>query len=711
MPILPGFIQNVALLLVLGIILDLRTRHARHSAPAGVGLGLLLGCVGIFTMLFAVRLEPAIILDARGLLLAISGLFFGPVPTLVAMATMALYRVVAIGGPSTLTGLTFIAGSGLAGLGVRALDRRQGRVRPHWVAFLLLGLAVAALQLGLTWRILADGQQATFWSLAPVLTGVSAVSSLLLGLLLADRLKNAQVATALAERERSHRMLADQLALQSAALNAAVDAIAITDIDGRFLWTNPSFTALTQYSAAEALGRNPRELIKSDRQDSAFYATMWTTLLDGQVWSGEIINRRKDGSEYTEEMTITPVKDAEARITHFVAIKRDITHRKLLEQQLNQSRRIEGIGRLAGGVAHDFNNLLTVVNGTVEIALAREAGNAETAKDLLTIRSAANRGAKLTRQLLAFSRQQVLQPTVLDLNANVTEMHDLLSRVIGERVAMRLELHAGLAHIRADAGQLGQVLMNLVVNARDAMPDGGVIGIRTDNATIDAAGARPLHEMPPGRYVLLSVTDTGTGMDAATAERIFEPFFTTKPAGKGTGLGLPTAYGIVKQSGGFIWVDSALGKGTSVHLAFPAVEAEVVERPSGPSARVEDDDGAPATETVLLVEDEDAIRHVATRVLTMRGYTVIAAASGEEALTMAEGRHIDLLLTDMVMPGMSGPHLAQRLRSLQPGLRVLFASGYSRDAVEQQFSIDDAGFIAKPYGLKALIAAVRERLS
>jgi signal transduction histidine kinase len=437
---------------------------------------------------------------------------------------------------------------------------------------------------------------------------------------------------------------------------------------------------------------------------------MWNTLLAGRVWSGELYNRRKDGTEYVEEQTITPVKDAAGHVTHFVTIKRDITQRRLLEQQASQSQRIEGIGRLAGGVAHDFNNLLTVINGTVEMMMTRAREDAAMLQDLQTVRDAAQRGAKLTKQLLAFSRQQVLQPTVLDVNGSVQEMHALLSRLIGEHITMRLDLLTDVARIRADAGQLGQVLMNLVVNARDAMPDGGTIGIRTDVVAVEEHSRGPDLAMPPGDYVTITVTDTGIGMDEATREKIFEPFFTTKAAGKGTGLGLPTAYGIVKQSGGFIWVESAPGKGTTFHLAFPAVDEPIRERSSGPTLRATLDDLPIVTATILLVEDEDAIRMVANRVLTSRGYTVIAAASGDDALTQAAGQHVDLLLTDMVMPGMSGPELAQRLRAERPDLKVLFTSGYSRDAVSQDFGMSDAAFIAKPYGLKELVAAVRGAL-
>lgn len=706
MDIFLGFTQNAALLLLLTLIFDVRMRGMAlppERAPRlAVAVGVLLGGAGIVTMLAPLRLEQGIMLDARGLLLAIGGLYFGTVPTVIAMVLTALFRLFALGGPAAPFGVAFILGSGLLGLGCRRLCGRHGQ-EPSLLGVAGLGATVGVLQVGVTCLILRDQAGHVALAIAPVIVPVSALATLLMGHLLSSRARHA----AMVEELRSASL---RNALQVAALNAAVDAVMITDTDGRVIWANPAFSSLTQYTLDEAKGKNPRELLRSGKQPDAFYGEMWRTLLDGRVWSGELTNRRKDGSEYLEEQTITPVKGEDGRVTHFIAIKRDVTHRRLLEQQLNQSQRIEGLGRLAGGVAHDFNNLLTVISGTLELALLRARGDAAMTLELQTARDAAARGAKLTRQLLAFSRQQVLQPTVVDLNVIVTEMHELLSRVLGERISIQLELEARLASIRADAGQLGQVLMNLVVNARDAMPDGGTIGIHTTTITLANAGSFGIAAMPAGRFVTLSVSDTGTGMDAATRERIFDPFFTTKAPGKGTGLGLPTAYGIVKQSGGFLWLDTAPGRGTTFHLAFPAVDEAPAERISGPTPKLELDDApSAATATILVVEDEDAIRHVAERVLSSRGYNVITAASGEEAVAIAAGKRIDLLLTDMMMPGMSGPQLAERLRESQPEVKVLFTSGYSHEAVAT--GIGDAGFIAKPYGLRELVLAVRARLS
>ncbi len=500
-------------------------------------------------------------------------------------------------------------------------------------------------------------------------------------------------------------------ALQSAALDAAADAIAIMDPQGNIEWVNRAFTTHTGYERDEAIGKNPRDLVRSGTQDRAFYERMWTTLVSGNVWHGELVNRRKDGTLHEEEQTITPVVAADGTVSHFIAIKRDITARRELEMQYLQAQKMEGIGRLAGGIAHDLNNLLTVINGTVELLLPRLDSTPAEVADLLQIRRAADRAAALTRQLLAFSRQQVLRIEVLDVNTVVSNMIKMLTRVIGEDVRIATELDALPCTIRADVTQLDQVLMNLAINARDAMPRGGTLSIRTSLVDLDEAFVARHVTVAPGPHVRLVVADTGTGMDDATRARVFEPFFTTKELGKGTGLGLSTVYGIVKQSGGSISVESELGHGTTFELYFPVVQERVAERTSGPS-RLLDAAGGHG-ETILLVEDEGAIRQVAARVLTMQGYAVVEAESGEDAIAKvaALGCPIDLLLTDMVMPGLTGPELATQLRASQPNLRVLFTSGYSADAVARQFGLtDNWSFIAKPYALSDLSAEVRRVL-
>ena len=350
------------------------------------------------------------------------------------------------------------------------------------------------------------------------------------------------------------------------------------------------------------------------------------------------------------------------------------------EEQLRQAQKMEAIGRLAGGVAHDFNNLLTAIIGYTDLVAERLEPNDPTAREVGEIRKAADHAAALTRQLLAFGRKQFLNPTVLDLNETVSELLEMLPRAIGEHIHTTVRLADGPQRVRADASQMQQVLMNLVLNARDAMPMGGELTIETASVTLDAERLRDENlSLPNGPYVMLAVTDTGTGMDAATRARAFEPFFTTKPKGKGTGFGLATVYGIVDQSGGGIGLSSAIGQGTSVRIYLPASTAsEVTPKPEVPAVKA--DSGG--TETLLLVEDNESVRDLASRALRRRGYTVHEARSAEEAIewSATSGIKPDLLVTDVVMPGLSGPNLAARLTQQNPKLRVLYMSGYTDDA-------------------------------
>jgi len=503
------------------------------------------------------------------------------------------------------------------------------------------------------------------------------------------------------------RQAEDALRLQSAALNAAANPMVITDRDGGIVWANPAFTALTGYAAGEAIGRNPRELVKSGKQDAAFYRLMWDTILAGNVWRGELTNRKKDGTEYLEEMTITPVRDAGGTITHFVALKQDITETRRLQEHLQQSQKMESIGRLAGGVAHDFNNLLTVINATAVLAAEHFADGDPARQDLRLIAQTGERAAALTQQLLAFSRRQILKPEVLNLGRQVLGLKPMLERLLGEDVEIVARSLEDQGNVRADAAQIQQVVLNLAVNARDAMPRGGTLAITTRDADLDAAAVANHPSLQAGRYVLLAITDTGVGMDENTRERIFEPFFTTKELGKGTGLGLATVYGIVKQSGGSIWVYSEPGKGTTFKIYLPRVDAPVNghRRPATLLRK--------GTETVLLVEDEDAVRSVATRILRAAGYTVLAASRATEALEVLarQAGTVHLLITDVVLPGMSGPELALKVSETHPQLRVLFTSGYADDAILRHGLLhQQAHFVGKPYTVEELTAAVRSVL-
>jgi two-component system, cell cycle sensor histidine kinase and response regulator CckA len=399
-----------------------------------------------------------------------------------------------------------------------------------------------------------------------------------------------------------------------------------------------------------------------------------------------------------------------------IGLVADITERKqaeatlkTTEDQLRQAQKMEAVGQLAGGVAHDFNNLLTVITGYTDLLMSDLPAGAPMLADLGEIRTAAERAAWLTRQLLAFSRRQILAPQVLNLNVLIGNVEKMLHRLIGEDVAMKTELAPALAWIKADPGQIEQIIMNLAVNARDAMPMGGRLTIEADTVLLDDSYPKKSTVVPPGRYVLLAVSDTGCGMDAETQKRIFEPFFTTKEAGKGTGLGLSTVYGIVKQSNGFIWVYSEPGLGTTFKIYFPVVDEDV--QPAKPKPRrIQQRIGV---ETILLVEDAAPLRALAKKVLELSGYTVLAAGNLGEALKIAEGRHwaIHLLLTDVIMPGGSGPDVADRLKERCPDLKILYMSGYTGTAMAHQGILKSGSpLLQKPYSPAVLLQKVREVL-
>lgn len=628
----------------------------------------------------------------------------------------------------------------------------------------------------------------------------------------------------------------EQLRLQAAALEAAANAIVITDSHGAILWTNRTFSELTGYTRQEVKGRNPR-ILKSGKQDRALYSNLWEAIKAGKTWHGEIINQRKDGTLYNEEMTITPVRAFGAEITHFVAIKQDvserirarqalqqaeekyrtifedavvgiyqstpegrflsvnravakmcgydspeqmiaeikdiahqsyvdpgsreefmsmmkkdgvvrnfeyqahrrdgevawflengravrdssgviryfegtlhdITERKRLEQQFHQAQKMEAVGQLAGGVAHDFNNALGVILGyseLLQLSLPPESSGYRYAEQII---KAGRKATSLPRQLLAFSRKQTIQPTMLDLNSVVVDVDKMLRSLIGEDVALSIVRDPKLKMVKADRGQIEQILMNLAVNARDAMPQGGKLIIETANAELDSFYLKEHPYAKAGSYVAMSVSDSGCGMDKATQAHIFEPFFTTKAPGKGTGLGLSTVYGIVKQSEGYISVYSEVGRGTTFRVYLPRVEgaAEAVGniQPAKPLPR--------GTETILLVEDEESLRRLARGCLENNGYTVLEAANGHMAVQLAQehaGR-IDLLLTDVVMPGMSGRELADLLQQSRHDVKFLYMSGYTYDLINQHGVLGPAvALIEKPFGIESLLVKVRDVL-
>ncbi len=495
------------------------------------------------------------------------------------------------------------------------------------------------------------------------------------------------------------------------AIEQAAENVVITDADGVIFYVNPAFEHTTGYSRTEAVGRN-MHILKSGRHDAAFYREMRTTLKAGQVWHGRFINKKKDGTFYTAESTISPVRGENDDILNYVSVQRDVTHELRLEEQYHQAQRIEAVGQLAAGVAHDFNNILTAIIGYASLPLDLDMlpSDHPVRSDLQGILQSAHRAANLTRQLLAFARRQIVEPKVLNLNELILDIDRMLRRLIGTNIELVTLPSLNLGQIKADPGQMEQVLLNLVVNARDAMPNGGKLTIETVNVTLDQDGVRQHTGINPGEYIMLTVTDTGVGITEEDKNHIFEPFFTTKEAGKGTGLGLATCFGIVKQSGGHIWVNSKLGQGATFNIYLPRVD-EVTDSIS----RFDEFKSLPqGTETILLVEDEVSVRDLTARTLRKQGYTVLEAANGEEALRIVREQaetEIDLLLSDVVMPQMGGKELVDRLTILRSNIKILLTSGYVDDTIINDSVLEaNMPFLQKPFSPAVLVRKVREVL-
>jgi PAS domain S-box-containing protein len=501
----------------------------------------------------------------------------------------------------------------------------------------------------------------------------------------------------------------EALRLHDRAIRAVTQGILITDPtlpDNPIVYASPGFERLTGYSAAEVLGKNSRFLQGRDTDPEAV-ARIREALREGLPWTAELLNYKKDGTSFWNELSISPVRDPEGRLTHFVGVQTDVSERRHLEEQYLQMQKMEAIGRLAGGVAHDFNNLLTVISGCSELLLQKLTPLDPSRGLIEQIHRAGERSAALTRQLLAFSRRQVVAPKVLDLSEVVADAEKMLRRVIGEDVRLVAVRRPLSGRVRIDPGQMEQVLLNLAVNARDAMPQGGRLTITMSDVEVDEHQARLNPDLRPGPYVLLTVADTGVGMSTEVQARIFEPFFTTKQ-GQGTGLGLSVVHGIVKQAGGHIEVLSEPGAGTTFNVYLPRVAQR-----SEPGALVARTHSPRGTETILVVEDDVAVRALSRHVLQGCGYNVLAAATAEEALRIATQHPspIHLLATDVVLPGLGGRLLAERLLELHPETRVLYVSGYTDDAVVRH-GIQQAKvhFLQKPFGPAALASKVREVL-
>jgi PAS domain S-box-containing protein len=504
----------------------------------------------------------------------------------------------------------------------------------------------------------------------------------------------------LAEREEFFQLISENV----------VDMIAVVDSSGKRVYNSPSYQRILGYALDELEATSSFDQVHPDDRQIVVDAAA-DARRTGVGRRVEYRMRHKDGSWVYLESTASPVMNAKGEVENLVIVNRDISERRRLEEQLRQSQKMDAIGRLSGGVAHDFNNLLGVIIGYAEILQERIPETDSMRAPVDQIIKAGNRASSLTKQLLAFSRQQVLEPKVLLLNAVVSDTDKMLRRLIGEDIELLTSLDPALGKIRADQGQIEQVIMNLAVNARDAMPEGGRLVIETANFEIDDKFARRYaYPVLPGSYILLTVSDNGIGMDTATQQRIFEPFFTTKEKGKGTGLGLSTVYGVVKQSGGYIDVASTRGKGTTFSIYLPCVGQTAVEtRIIGPD-RPEELRG---TETILLAEDEDTLRALTRHLLELYGYRVLEAADGNQALRLSEqtANEIHVLLTDVVMPGISGRILADQLKQKRPDVKVVFMSGYTGQRVGEKDILEPGSlFLQKPFTREGLARKIREAL-
>jgi len=496
----------------------------------------------------------------------------------------------------------------------------------------------------------------------------------------------------------------------SRAVEQSADTIVITDLHGVIEYVNPAFEALTGYHHDEVCGRTPR-ILKSGEQAPETYHELWKTILAGNVYRGILVNRKKNGDLYYVEESICPVRDAAGEITHFISNGRDLTERLRLEGQLRQSQKMDAIGNLAGGVAHDFNNILTIITSYAELALDSVPPESPLEYKLQEILQAARRAAELTRQLLGFGRKQPQALRVADLNEVVEKIAKTLPRLIGEDIEFTFAPGKELGRVRVDPLQIEQILMNLAANARDAMPQGGYLRIETSGVTLDDEYVHCKRAViPTGRYALITVSDDGAGIPAEHLPHIFEPFYTTKPLGKGTGLGLATVYGIVKQNKGFIWAYSEPAMGTVFKIYLPCVGGRdnVGE---ADDARIGGVIGG--SETVLLVEDEQSVRNATAEFLRLQGYTVLEAKDGVDALAVVKKTRstIHLLITDVVMPNMSGGQLAKELAQLRPETKMLFVSGYAGKTVLDHKVLDlETNFVQKPYTLKQLSLKIRSAL-
>lgn len=512
--------------------------------------------------------------------------------------------------------------------------------------------------------------------------------------------------------DRKLKQSEERVRILSRAMEQSPALVVITDLKGDIEYVNPKFMEITGYSGDEVIGKNPR-ILKSDRLPDSVYKTLWETITSGREWQGEFLNQKKNGDLYWSSAYICPIKNEGAEITHYLGLMEDITEHKMLQEQLVQAQKMESIGSLAGGIAHDFNNILTVIKGYSDMILGKIGGGHPLYKDISLIRSAGEKAENLTRQILAFSRKQIYQPQIIDLNRVITDMEKMMRRMIGEDIAIKMSLEPGIPRIKADPSQIEQIFVNLLINARDAIHQNldrkaeKLIMIETGRTFLDRDYVRRNIGSRYGLNVYFSVSDSGTGMSDDTKKKIFDPFFTTKD--RGTGLGLATIYGIVKQNSGHIFVYSEVGKGSRFKIYWPVSGEDltmlVPEEVGGGDLT--------GSENILIAEDDPDVAKFVFAALSEAGYRVLVAENGKTALGLVvkDRAAIDLLVTDLVMPDMNGKELSQKIRAELPQVPVLFTSGYSDDLLVTNGQLErNVNFLPKPYTVTALLKKIRQIL-
>ncbi len=699
-------IQNVAFLVALAVSLQILARRlAGRPMLYGLSTGFLFGVAGIAGMMTPMHFAPGVIYDGRSIVLSLAGLFGGPAAGLLAGAVCAVYRA-HLGGPGAVAGVGTILEATALGIALYFLRRRNeawvGAARLWGFAFLVhvIMLLLQLLIPNIGWEVL--------YRVGPTVLVFYPLGFLLIAQVFLDGERRRKAEEDLSASERKYRELVEN----------ANSIIIRMDSNGTILFFNEFAQRFFGYAENEIIGRNAVGTIVPESESSGrdLRALVRDITRNTDLYAiNENENMRRDGERVWVAWTNREVVGANPDAPEFLCVGQDVTARKRaemdrdkMEVQLRQAQKMEAVGQLAGGIAHDFNNLLQVILGYMDFLKVDVRGNPDQEEAVEAVAQAAERAADLTRQLLAFSRRQIIQPVNLNLNDLISGVLKIIRRVIGENIDLQYVPGERLGTVHVDKGQMEQILMNLCVNARDAMPQGGTLTIETENVFIGRAYCLEHPWATEGRYVLLSVTDTGVGMDELTRAQAFEPFFTTKGLGEGTGLGLATVYGIVKQHNGLIHVYSEPDKGTSFKVYIPIVERHAEDVGTKVETRA-----AGGSETILVAEDEEGVRKVVCRILESAGYAVLEAAHGEEALRLFEAHAdtIDMVLLDVIMPKVGGREVMDRIQAKNPEVRFLFSSGYSENAIHTNFVAKDGlRFIMKPYSKSSLLHAVRETL-